>query len=49
VLNLLNADNTLYKIGDTVVYSVKFVKEFDLFKGLLLVSNYDLYGTYKLV
>lgn len=41
-------DSELYKVGDTVVYSVKFVKEFDLFKGTFIVSNYDLYGTYKI-
>lgn len=36
-----------YPIGTTVVYSIKFVKEFDLFKQAFLVSNYDLYGTYQ--
>ena len=35
-----------YPIGSVVVYSIKFVKEFDLFKAAFLVSNYDLYGKY---
>lgn len=37
-----------YPVGTTVVYSVKFVKEFDLFKNVFLVSNYDIMGTYNI-
>lgn len=37
-----------YPIGTVIVYSVKFVKEFDLFKQLFLMSNYDVMGTYNL-
>ncbi len=36
------------QIGDTILYSVKFVKEFDLFKNTLLVSEYDLQGSYEI-
>jgi nitrogenase subunit NifH len=36
-----------YPVGCTVVYSMKFVKDFDLFKKVYLVSNYDLYGKYE--
>jgi len=36
-----------YKVGDVVIYSVKFVKEFDLFKQIFLVSAYDLFGKYE--
>ena len=35
-------------VGTVIVYSVKFVKEFDLFKGIFLMSNYDVMGTYRL-
>ena len=34
------------KVGDTIIYSVKFVKEFDLFKDIFLMSEYDSYGRY---
>lgn len=37
-----------YPVGTTVVYSVKFVKEFDLFKEHFLMSNLDVMGTYDL-
>jgi len=37
-----------YAVGDVVTYSIKFVKEFDLFKDTFLVSGYDLYGKYAL-
>lgn len=37
-----------YTPGDIVVYSVKFVKEFDLFEETFLISNYDVHGRYKL-
>ena len=39
-------ENTDYKVGDTVVFSLKYVKDFDLFKDVLLMSAYDLYGKY---
>jgi len=39
---------TDYKVGDTVVYSVKFVKDFDLFKDTYLVNLHDLYGIYNM-
>ena len=38
---------TQYPIGTTVVYSVKFVKEFDLFKDSLLMSQHDVHGVIK--
>ena len=41
-------NTTGYNIGDTIVYSVKFVKEFDLFKGVFLISTYDLQGDYSI-
>jgi hypothetical protein len=37
-----------YEVGETIVYSIKFIKEFDLFEGTYLMSNYDVYGKYKL-
>ena len=37
-----------YPLGTVVVYSVKFVKEFDLFKQVFLMSNHDIMGTYKI-
>jgi len=40
--------NSKFKVGDTVIYSIKFVKEFDLFKETFLMSEYDSYGIYKL-
>lgn len=39
--------NSKYKSGDTVVYSIKFVKEFDLFKNTFLINEYDVFGLYK--
>lgn len=41
-------NNTGYNIGDTIVYSVKFVKEFDLFKKAFLISLHDIFGEYEL-
>ena len=37
-----------YEVGSTIVYSLKFVKEFDLFKGALLLSAHDIQGKYDL-
>ena len=31
-----------FKVGDTIVYNKKFVKEFDLFKDSILVKPYDI-------
>lgn len=45
---IASAPNNKYKVGDVIVYSVKFVKEFDLFKEVFLVSEYDLFGIYSL-
>lgn len=39
--------NSKFKVGDNVIYSIRFVKEFDLFKETFLMSEYDSYGTYK--
>ena len=33
-----------YLIGSTIVYSIKFAKEFDLFKDTLLLSQHDVMG-----
>ena len=44
---VISGESGKYKKGDIVVYSIKFVKEFDLFKQVFLVSAYDLYGHYK--
>ena len=35
-------------IGSTIVYSIKFVREFDLFKNTFLISNYDSQGEYNI-
>jgi len=43
-----SGDEATYPVGSTVVYSVKFVKEFDLFKNMFLMSNLDVMGTYVL-
>lgn len=40
-------NNSKYNVGDIIIYSIKFVKEFDLFKDTFLVSDYDLYGKYE--
>lgn len=37
-----------YPVGTTVIYSVKFVKEFDLFKQVFLMSNFDVQGIYEM-
>lgn len=37
-----------FKVGDVIIYSIKFVKEFDLFKETFLMSEYDSYGLYKM-
>jgi len=37
-----------YPVGITIVYSVKFIKEFDLFKQVFLMSNFDVMGVYKI-
>ena len=48
VLALPNSEQTReacekdFKVGDTVVYNKKFVKEFDLFKDAILVKPYDI-------
>jgi hypothetical protein len=43
---IVASGDTIYPVGGTIVYSVKFVKEFDLFKDTFLVSNYDIFGRY---
>ena len=40
--------DTRYEVGTFIVYSIKFVKEFDLFKGVFLMSNHDVQGVYDL-
>lgn len=37
-----------YPVGTFIIYSVKFVKEFDLFKGVFLMSNFDVHGIYEM-
>lgn len=37
-----------YPNGTVVIYSVKFVKEFDLFKNTLLVNSFDIMGLYSI-
>ena len=37
-----------YPIGTIIVYSIKFVKEFDLFKQIFLMSNLDVHGVYDM-
>ena len=41
-------NRTGYEVGNTIVYSVKFVKEFDLFKKTFLISLHDIHGEYEL-
>lgn len=41
-------NRTGYNVGDTIVYSVKFVKDFDLFKGTFLMSLHDIHGDYEI-
>ena len=43
---IIASGDPLKPVGSVIVYSVKFVKEFDLFKGIFLMSNYDVMGTY---
>lgn len=45
---VISSGSPNYKVGDVVVYSIKFVKAFDLFKETFLASDYDLYGKYNL-
>ena len=45
---VLASGDPAYPVVSTVVFSIKFVKEFDLFKGSLLISNYDIQGSYKM-
>jgi len=45
---VLASGDTQYPVGSVVVFSIKFVKEFDLFKQALLISNYDIQGSYKM-
>lgn len=37
-----------FPVGTVIAYSVKFVKEFDLFKNILLVNSFDVMGTYEM-
>ena len=37
-----------YPVGTIIVYSIKFVIDFDLFKKTFLISNFDIKGTYDL-
>jgi len=37
-----------FPVGTTIVYSIKFVIEFDLFKKAFLMSNYDVKGYYEM-
>jgi len=37
-----------YPKGSVIVYSVKFVKEFDLFKNTLLLNSHDVMGKYTM-
>lgn len=48
IVSVPRNNNTGYNIGDIIVYSVKFVKEFDLFKEAFLLSTYDIQGEYEL-
>ena len=37
-----------YPVGTIIVYSIKFVKEFDMFKNAFLMSNHDIMGVYDM-
>jgi hypothetical protein len=41
------SEGSKFKVGDVIVYSIKFVKEFDLFKNTFILSEYDDHGLYK--
>ena len=43
---VVSSGDANFPVGTIVVYSVKFVKEFDLFKNTFLLSNYDVQGVY---
>jgi hypothetical protein len=45
---VLSSGDQRYPVGTVIVYSVKFVKEFDLFKKTFLLSNHDVHGVYKM-
>ena len=45
---VVNSGAPEYPIGSIIVYSIKFAKEFDLFKNTFLLSNYDAMGSYKM-
>lgn len=47
VLQIPSDIETQFKVGDTVVYNKKFVKDFDLFKNSQLVKAYDIIAIKK--
>ena len=45
---VLASGDVQYPAGTIIVYSLRFAKEFDLFKNTFLLSNYDGMGTYDM-
>ena len=43
---VMSSGDATYPVGTVIAYSIKFVKEFDLFKNTFLMSNYDVQGVY---
>ena len=44
---VISTGSDQFPVGSIIVYSIKFVKEFDLFKEAFLMSQHDVMGTYK--
>lgn len=45
---VLSSGDNRYPMGSVIVYSIKFVREFDLFKNTFLISNHDVHGVYTM-
>ena len=46
IAEVMASGDTQYPAGTTIVYSIKFAQEFDLFKNTFMIANYDIKGRY---